>query len=53
MPNRPKKPSKMWLYTTPKPLKSKVPDDLKAHVADKVEELLVQWRPNHIKQPNG
>ncbi len=51
MPKQPKRPPKMWIYTTPKPLKSKVPDDLKAQVTEKAEELLEQWRPNHIKQP--
>ena len=51
MPKQPKRPPKMWIYTTPKPLKSKVPEDLKIQVTEKAEELLKQWRPNHIKQP--
>ncbi|MDP3981228.1 MAG: hypothetical protein Q8Q33_07450 [Chlamydiota bacterium] len=34
MPKQPKRYPKMWLYTAPKPLKSKVPDDLKAQVTE-------------------
>ncbi len=51
MPKRPKGYPKMWLYTDPKPLKSKVPEYLKTKVTEKAEELLEQWRPKHIKQP--
>jgi hypothetical protein len=51
MANRHKRPPKMWIYSPPRPPKPKVPDDLKAELAEKAELLLQEWRPRYIKPP--
>jgi hypothetical protein len=40
MANRHKKPPKMWIYSPPKSSKPKVPDDLKAELPERAEQLL-------------
>jgi hypothetical protein len=51
MANRHKRPPKMWIYSPPRPPKPKVPDDLKAELTEKAEQLLQEWRPKYIKPP--
>lgn len=51
MAKRTKKPPKMWIYSPPKPPKPKVPDDLKAEITEKGDQLMEELKPQHIKQP--
>lgn len=51
MGKRPKKPPKTWVYAPAKPPKPKVPDDLKAEVAERAEKLIEELKPLHIKEP--
>ena len=47
-----KKPTKTWGFAPQKPAKHKVPDDLKAVVISKANELVEQvLKPQHIKPP--
>ena len=48
---RPKKPPKKWVYSPPNPPKPKVPDHLKAEVTEKADQLIEEWKPQHIKKP--
>ena len=41
----------MWIYSPPKPVKPKIPLDLKAEVTGKAEELLNELKKQHIKKP--
>ena len=51
MAKRPRRPPMMWVYSPPKSPKVKVPDDLKVEVAERAEQLIEEWRPEHIKAP--
>jgi hypothetical protein len=51
MANRHKRLPKMWIDSPPRSSKPKVPDDLKAELTEKAEQLLNEWRPKYIKPP--
>lgn len=45
------RPRKTWVYCPSKLPKPKVPDNVKAEVANKANELIEELKPLHIKKP--
>lgn len=47
-----KRRQKVWVYSPPKPLKPKVPENIQAEVETKAKELIESFlKPNYIKPP--
>jgi hypothetical protein len=46
-----KLPPKMWVHSPRSAPKPKVPDDVKSEVSQQAQELIDEWKPQHVKTP--
>ena len=47
------RPRKTWVYSPPKPLKPKIPDEVKQRLQAEADRLIEEFKPQYIEHPEG